>query len=178
MIVEGTFIQGLKLIHLKEFRDLRGGFIKVFNEEFFSDNGLETNIKESYYSISAKNVIRGMHFQIPPSEHTKIVYVNHGSILDVILDIRQESPTFGRFYKIKINTKSPLLVYIPVGCAHGFLTLENKTMVTYLQSSSYNSAYDKGIKFDSFGMSWEIDDPIVSERDLNFPNFNCNNFNF
>ncbi len=178
MIIENTFIHGLKVIHLQEFTDLRGSFIKVFNEDFFARNELETNFRESYYSISAKNVIRGMHFQTPPKEHAKIVYVNQGSILDVILDIRKDSPTFGRHYNIILNTTKPLLVFIPVGCAHGFLSLKDNTMVTYLQSSCYDSTYDKGIKYDSFGMEWEIEKPILSERDLQFPVFAETIFNF
>lgn len=178
MIIEETFIQGLKLIHLKEFKDVRGGFIKVFNEEIFSENGLETNFKESYYSISAKNVIRGMHFQIPPSEHIKIVYLNQGSILDVILDIRKDSPTFGQYYKLNINTNIPILVYIPIGCAHGFLSLEDNTMVTYVQSTCYDNISDKGIKYDSFGLDWKTEKPILSERDLQFPVLSETNFNF
>lgn len=171
MHIENTFINGLKLIHLKEFKDLRGGFIKVFNEDFFKENGLETIFKESYYSISNKNVIRGMHFQTPPSEHTKLVYVNQGGIIDVILDIRKNSPTYGKFMTLNIDAKNPILVYIPVGCAHGFLSLKNNTMVTYLQSSVYNSSCDYGIKYNSFGMEWKANCPIISERDLNFENF-------
>lgn len=171
MRIENTFIEGLKLLYLNEFKDIRGSFIKVLNSDFFEQNCLETNFKESYYSISAKNVIRGMHFQIPPSEHTKIVYVNNGSILDVILDIRKESQTFGKFFKIEINTNLPLLIYIPVGCAHGFLSLEDNTMVTYLQSSCYESISDKGIKFDSFGFNWKTSNPVLSSRDLSFESF-------
>lgn len=178
MKIEETYIQGLKLIYLKEFEDLRGAFIKVFNEKFFAKNGLETKFMESYYSISAKNVIRGMHFQIPPEEHTKMVYLNQGSILDVILDIRKNSATFGKYLKIEINKNNPVLVYIPVGCAHGFLSLQDNTMVTYLQSSCYNSDYDKGVKYDSFGMDWKIDRPILSNRDLQFPVFSETNFIF
>ena len=172
MKIENTFITGLKIIHLNEFKDTRGSFIKIFNEDFFLKNNIETNFKESYYTISAKDVVRGMHFQIHPAEHTKIVYVNNGSILDIILDIRKDSPTFGQYFKIKINTNNPILVYIPIGCAHGFLSLEDNTMVTYLQSSCYDNISDKGIKYDSFGLDWEIKNPIISERDLNFPDFN------
>jgi dTDP-4-dehydrorhamnose 3,5-epimerase len=171
MEIENTFIEGLKLIHIKEFNDLRGSFKKVFNEDFFKKNGLETNFKESYYSISSKNVIRGMHFQSPPAEHTKLVYLNNGSILDVILDIRYDSPTYGQHFKLNINSNNPILVYIPEGCAHGFLSLTDHTMVTYLQSSCYNSANDKGIKYNSFSMEWGIDNPILSTRDLEFPDF-------
>ncbi len=170
MEIENTFIDGLKLIHLKKIKDLRGSFTKVFNEDIFVENGLVTDFKESYYSVSMKNVIRGMHFQIPPHEHTKLVYVNQGSILDVILDIRKKSVTFGQYYKIEISTKDPILIYIPTGCAHGFLSLENNTMVTYLQTSCYNRLSDMGIKYNSFGMDWGNKSPIISERDLSFPN--------
>lgn len=169
MEIEQTFIAGLKLIHLKEFKDIRGSFIKVFNDDFFKKHDLETNFKESYYSISAKNVIRGMHFQTPPAEHTKLVYVNEGSITDVILDIRKDSPTYGEFFSLEINNNTPTLVYIPVGCAHGFLSMEDNTMVTYLQTSVYNPECDKGIKYNSFGMKWDIENPIISDRDNSFP---------
>ncbi|MCK9401172.1 MAG: dTDP-4-dehydrorhamnose 3,5-epimerase family protein [Bacteroidales bacterium] len=178
MYIENTPIPGLKLIHLKEFKDNRGSFIKVFNEDFFAENGLKTNFKESYYSISHKNVIRGMHFQIPPAEHTKLVYVNQGSIIDVVLDIRKSSPTFGQHFFIELNTENPILIYIPVGIAHGFFSLDDHTMVTYLQTSCYNNACDKGIKYNSFGMDWGIVNPIMNERDLSFPDFADTNFNF
>lgn len=178
MEIENTFIPGLKLIHLNEFKDLRGSFIKVFNEEFFTENRLEHNFKESYYSISAKNVIRGMHFQISPFEHMKLVYLNQGKILDVVLDIRKLSPTYRQYFSIKLNTENPILIYIPVGCAHGFLSLEDHTMVTYLQTSCYNNECDKGIKYNSFGMNWGTENPIISERDISFPNFPDTNFIF
>lgn len=169
MFIENTFIPGLKLIRLKEFKDNRGSFIKIFNEKFFAENGLETHFKESYYSISERNVIRGMHFQIPPFEHTKLVYLNQGTIIDVVLDIRRSSPTYGKYFSIELNTENPVLVYIPVGCAHGFRSLKDNTMVTYLQTSGYDSNSDAGIHFDSFTMDWRCKLPIVSTRDLAFP---------
>lgn len=178
MIIEDTFIQGLKIIHLNKFQDIRGDFIKVFNEDFFLNNGLETNFKESYFSISQKNVIRGMHYQVSPAAHIKLVYLNQGSILDVILDIRKNSKTFGQYLSIFINYHKPILVYIPIDCAHGYKSLENQTIVSYLQTSCYNSACDKGIKYNSFNMNWEIDNPIISHRDLTFPDFHNSNFNF
>ena len=169
MEIENTFIPGLKLIHLNKMTDLRGDFLKVFNEDYFVENGLMTNFKESYYSVSKKDVIRGMHFQIPPAEHNKLVYINHGSILDVILDIRKSSPSFGQYFSIKLTCDRPTVVYIPIGCAHGFLSLEDQSMVTYLQSSCYNRESDKGLKYDSFNMEWGINNPILSERDSTFP---------
>lgn len=178
MHIEDTKIAGLKLIHLNEFKDNRGSFIKTFNNDLFLSNNLDVDFKESYYSISAKNVIRGMHFQIPPADHTKLVYVNSGSIIDVILDIRPQSITYGQFIKLEINDKNPVLVYIPKGCAHGFRSLEDNTMVTYMQTTCYNNACDKGIRYDSFGMDWGIKNPIMSGRDLEFPNFSETSFRF
>ena len=178
MKIEETYILGLKLIHLDKFFDKRGSFLKVFSDDFFSLNNLDCNFKESYFSISNKNVIRGMHFQVPPYEHTKLVYLSQGKILDVILDIRKSSQTYGQYYSIELNSMQPILIYIPVGCAHGFLTLEDNSIVTYLQTSCYHSDFDKGIKYNSFKMNWGIDNPLLSERDLKFPNFSDINFEF
>jgi dTDP-4-dehydrorhamnose 3,5-epimerase len=172
MKIKETFITGLKLIHLNEFKDQRGSFIKVFSEGIFLENNLETAFKESYYSISAKNVIRGMHFQVPPAEHIKLLYLNSGRVLDVILDLRKASVTFGQYFSVELTVSNPVLVYIPFGCAHGFLSLENQTMVTYLQTSCYQSEFDKGIHFDSFDFNWPVKNPIISERDKTFSPFN------
>lgn len=178
MRIEETFIPGLKLIYLNEFIDNRGSFVKIFNKDLFVEHGLETDFKESFCSVSAKDVIRGMHFFIPPFEHTKLVYVNNGSMLDVILDIRKQSPTYGQHYKVRVDRENLILVYIPVGCAHGFRSLEDNTMVTYLQSTCYNSEFDKGIKYNSFGMDWGLDNPVISQRDLTFPDFKDAHFDF
>lgn len=171
MLVENTIIEGLKLIHIPKFSDKRGDFIKVFNFDFFKGNGLETNYKENYFSVSGKNVIRGMHFQIPPAAHSKLVYLSQGAILDVVLDIRKKSSTYGQYYIIKIEKKKPIAMYIPVGCAHGFLSLSDNTIINYLQTSPYNPECDKGVKYDSFGLDWEVKNPIISQRDQTFPEF-------
>jgi dTDP-4-dehydrorhamnose 3,5-epimerase len=172
MKIENTFIEGLKVIRLDRFTDLRGSFLKVFNADFFAENNLDIYFRESYFSVSCKNVIRGMHFQVPPFEHAKLVFLNQGAITDAILDIRKNSPTFGRFFIIEISEDNPAAVYIPVGCAHGFLSKTDHTMVTYLQTTVYNPDTDKGIKYNSFGFDWGVLNPIVSERDINFPEFN------
>lgn len=172
MRIEETFISGLKLIHLNEFKDHRGSFIKVFNEELFKGKGLETNFKESYFTTSAKNVIRGMHFQIPPADHTKLVYLNSGNILDVVIDLRNRSETYGRFFSIELTVSNPVLIYIPVGCAHGFLSLDDNSMVTYMQSSCYSASHDFGIHYGSFGFNWPASDVVVSGRDTCFPPLN------
>ncbi|MCT4647349.1 MAG: dTDP-4-dehydrorhamnose 3,5-epimerase family protein [Carboxylicivirga sp.] len=171
MKVEETFISGLKVIELNEFKDDRGSFVKVFNKDFFAENDLVTDFSESYFSISAKNVIRGMHFQVPPSDHVKIVYVNAGSILDVVLDIRKSSSTYGKFFTLEMDALDRKLLYIPKGCAHGFKSCENNSMVTYLQNTVYDPVSDRGINFNSFGMNWGVNVPIISERDNQFVDF-------
>ncbi len=171
-IVE-TPIQGLRILEILSYNDSRGSFTKVFNSDAFLEAGLATNFVESYYSVSARNVIRGMHFQIPPGGHTKLVHVNSGKITDVVLDIRRGSKTFGEYFKIEISSQDNLLIYIPEGCAHGFLSMRDDTMVTYMQTSVYSSELDQGIKYDSFGFNWGIDQPIVSERDLEFQKFSA-----
>ena len=175
MRIENTSLNGLKIIYLDKFEDIRGEFIKVFNETFLHENNLVTSFKESYFTMSNKNVIRGMHFQIPPDDHTKIVYINNGSIIDVVLDIRANSESFGKYFSIKLTAENPMALYIPVGFAHGFLSLEDNTILTYLQDSVYNKGSDTGIKWNSFGFDWETSKPIISERDLAFENLS--NFN-
>lgn len=165
MNIEDTFINGLKIIHLEKFMDERGSFLKVFNFETYRELGLETEYLESYFSISAKNVIRGMHFQVPPYEHTKLVFCNYGNVLDVILDLRRNSATFKKYFSIHLDTERPKLLYIPKGCAHGFLSLTDCSIVTYFQTSVHKALYDRGVKYNSFGMDWGIKDPIVSKRD-------------
>lgn len=167
-----TSINGLIIIKPKIFEDERGIFIKTFTDSFFKENNLNISIKESYYSISQKNVIRGMHFQTPPYEHTKIVYVPNGEILDVVLDIRESSPTYGKFFSSILSNKNGYVLVIPKGLAHGFKSLKDNTNVTYMQTSVYSPSHDKGIHYNSFGFDWECKNPKVSSRDLIFENFN------
>jgi dTDP-4-dehydrorhamnose 3,5-epimerase len=164
-------LKGAYLIEPNTAEDHRGSFIKIYNESFFQANGLDIAIKESYYSISKKNVIRGMHFQTPPHDHLKIVYVPQGGIIDVILDIRKNSPTYGKFFTIELSDKNGKAAVIPTGMAHGFRVLEENTNVTYLQTSCYAAEYDTGIHYNSFGFDWEISNPILSRRDEAFSDF-------
>ena len=119
-----------------------------------------------------------MHFQLPPYEHTKLVYLNQGKIIDVVLDIRKASKTYGQHFSIQMNTDNPLMICIPVGCAHGFLSLEDISIVSYMQTSVYNKDCDTGILWNSFGMDWKIENPIVSDRDNSFIKFEVFNTPF
>ncbi|TSA26627.1 dTDP-4-keto-6-deoxy-D-glucose epimerase [bacterium] len=171
MQIISTLISGLFLFKLNTFFDKRGSFVKVYNDEYFQKHGLNFHIRENYYTVSAKYVIRGMHFQIPPHDHEKLVCVTKGKIIDVILDIRKKSKTYGKYLSYELSDINELCVFIPKGCAHGFRSLEDDTYVTYMQSTCYYLESDKGIRYNSFGFDWECENPIISKRDLNFPIF-------
>ena len=166
-----TNFEGLFIIQHKAFTDERGLFVKTYNQGIFDDLGIDLGIKERYYSISQKNVIRGMHFQTPPEDHIKLVTVISGAILDVVLDIRTSSPTYGKYFTIKIGNNEGKTIYIPKGFAHGFAAMEDQTIVEYNQTTGFAPNNDAGIKYDSFGFDWEITNPIVSGRDMNFESF-------
>lgn len=164
-----TSFEGLYVLQTINFTDNRGGFQKLFNEEFFKANGLECGFKEIYYSVNKKDVIRGMHFQTPPFDHVKMVHVSKGRILDVVVDIRKQSETYGQCFSIELDDQKGQYLYIPKGFAHGFKTIEEGSIVNYAQTSCYNKEHDCGIAQDSIDFDWGLDDPIVSDRDLTFP---------
>lgn len=173
-----TSLNDLVIITPNAFSDNRGEFIKQFNFESFANASLDFNVKESFYSVSKKGVLRGMHFQIPPHNHKKLVYVTSGQILDVVLDMRLESSTFSKYFSVILDSNNHKVLYIPSGFAHGFLALSDNTKVCYMQTSGYNAQCDSGIRFDSFEFSWEekgreynINEFIISNRDKNFESF-------
>ena len=169
MKIRKTNISGLFVIDLFHAEDNRGGFVKTFHKESFEKMGLNTDFQESFYSINNKGVIRGMHFQTPPHDHDKLVYCTNGRLIDVILDIRKDSPTYGKFASIELSGDNYRAIYIPKGMAHGFESLEDHTMMTYLTSTMHQPSNDQGIRFDSFGKNWDSENPIINERDLNWP---------
>jgi dTDP-4-dehydrorhamnose 3,5-epimerase/CDP-3, 6-dideoxy-D-glycero-D-glycero-4-hexulose-5-epimerase len=164
-----TQFDGLYILESAMFKDNRGSFKKIYNAEDFKLLELNIDFKESYYSINKKDVIRGMHFQTPPYDHSKIVYCISGSITDICLDIRKKSPTYGKWFSIELTGTDSKYIYIPKGFAHGFSSHEDNTIVHYFQTSCYAKDYDCGIRFDSFGLEWNIQNPIVSGRDLSHP---------
>lgn len=168
MKIYDTECPGVKIIESFSASDIRGGFTKIFNDEVYREAGLDVNIKETYYSTSCKNVIRGMHFQIPPYEHAKIVHVIKGAVEDVILDLRIGSPTYNKVFCFNLSSINHRALYIPVGMAHGFKCLEDQTLMLYQVTSIYNKASDKGIRFNSIGFNWNTDECIVSDRDNTF----------
>lgn len=168
MKIKAIPLAGAYEIDMAFAQDARGIFIKTFNCVQLKDAGIEFNLQESYYSTSHQNVIRGMHFQLPPHQHSKIVFCPCGSIIDVILDLRIQSSTYGMFHTIEMNEHNHKAVYIPEGFAHGFKALTDDAMTYYLVSSVYDKEHDTGILYNSFGYDWEIPKPIISLRDLSF----------
>lgn len=168
MKIIDTPFDGLFVLETVNFQDNRGNFQKLFNYDFFKEKKLDTDFKEFYYSVSQKDVIRGMHFQLPPFEHTKLVYVSKGSVKDVVIDLRKESITYKRCFSIDLDSELAQYLYIPKGFAHGFLSLENDSIVNYAQTSCYSKEHDCGIAYDSIGFDWNVVSPIVSGRDLMF----------
>jgi len=157
-----------KLMDIFHNGDVRGSFTKIFNAEQFEKLGFQTEYKEIYYSTSQKDVIRGMHFQVPPYDHEKLVHVISGSIIDVLVDLRKESPDFGKCMEFSLSAEKKQALYIPKGFAHGFRSLEDNTMMLYIVSTGYNAQCDKGIAYDSIGYDWGVDNPILSDRDKTF----------
>ena len=162
-----TGIKNVFVINNFHAKDERGIFVKTYHADKLTEIGFHDNFKESYYSVSYKNVIRGMHFQAPPYDHEKLVYVTSGNILDVVLDLRRNSPTFAKSVAVPL-TEFGASVFIPKGCAHGFLTLSDTATVVYMVSSVYNSTSDSGVLWNSFDFDWPIEKPILSERDKSF----------
>lgn len=168
MNIEETELEGVYIIDNFVAQDERGTFVKTFNKNDFKTRKLNFDIRESYFSISQQNVIRGMHFQLPLSDHEKLVYVPCGSILDVVVDLRKGSNTYKKFISIELSAENKKSIFIPKGLAHGFKSLEDNTVTAYNVATEYNSKADHGIKFDSFGFYWQTNDAIVSSRDNEF----------
>lgn len=150
-------------------RDERGTFVKTFHGERFAELGLPVTWSEEYYSTSHKGVIRGMHFQTPPHDHEKLVYCMKGRVLDVVVDLRRASLTFGRHMAIELDAARGHGLLIPKGMAHGFLALTDEVLMAYKVTTAYAPLHDAGILWNSFGMRWGIDRPIISARDNSHP---------
>ena len=150
------------------FEDARGRFVKVFHTQEFAVHGLETNFAEEYYSVSNKNVIRGLHFQMPPMDHVKVVYCVLGVVFDVVVDLRVGSPTYGQSAVFELSAAKANSIYIPKGMAHGFCSLCDNSVLVYKVSTVYAPAKDAGILWNSVGVVWPTTKEILSARDKTF----------
>ncbi len=162
-----TGIPGCYIIKPRIFSDERGTFIKVFHSELFEKLGLRSDFREEYYSVSSKGVIRGLHFQTPPSQHVKCISCLNGSIFDAIVDLRKNSPSFGRNFTIELKSSEPAILYIAEGIAHGFMALEDNTVFLNKTTTVFDPENDTGIHYNSCGIDWPGIPGIVSEKDQN-----------
>jgi dTDP-4-dehydrorhamnose 3,5-epimerase len=151
--------------------DPRGVFVKTFHAPTFKKFGLKTSFKEQYYSISCKNVIRGLHYQRPPYDHDKLVYCIYGEVFDIALDLRIGSPFYGEHISINLNAKKRNMIYIPSGFAHGFCSLIHNSILIYNTTREYNPSKDTGIRWNTAGIEWPIKNPYISDRDLQLQDF-------
>jgi dTDP-4-dehydrorhamnose 3,5-epimerase len=157
------------LIEPKQIRDDRGDFVKTYHEAAFERLGVKEVWREEFFSVSKKGVLRGMHFQAPPASCAKIVFCASGRALDVILDLRRSSPTFGTAAGTALDDRNRHLLYLPAGFAHGFLALADETIMIYKTSALHAPECDLGIRWDSIPFDWGIAAPILSPRDAGHP---------
>ena len=149
-----------KIINTQQFADNRCLFVKHFNAKNFNDSfGFEFVIRECFYSISKKDVIRGMHFQINESACNKIVFLTSGSAIDVCVNINKQSKDYGQVFSFHINANGSA-IFVPKHFAHGFLALEDNTSMVYLQDMEYCQANDCGVLYNSIDFNWNIENPI------------------
>jgi dTDP-4-dehydrorhamnose 3,5-epimerase len=143
--------------------------VKIFVEEVFAARGLATRFAEEFYTVSLCGVLRGLHLQLPPHDHDKIVYCTSGSVLDVVLDLRVGSPTFRRWEAVELTGETGTGLYIPRGVAHGFYALTDQAVMAYLVTTHHAPSHDAGVRWDSFGMPWPDGKPTLSARDAALP---------
>jgi len=178
MKVHQTGIQNLLIIEPKVFSDERGYFFEAFNKKLFHEHELHYDFVQDNQSKSAYGVIRGLHFQTSPFAQTKLVRVLEGAIIDVAIDIRTNSETFGKHYKILLSAENHKQFLIPKGFAHGFSVITANAVVMYKCDEFYNKEAERGFRFDDpyWKIDWEIDqqDAIISEKDLIHPAFSVN----
>ena len=152
----------------KAFADERGFFLESYKESEFKTNGIDVEFKQDNHSKSAKNVLRGLHYQLEPHGQGKLVRVVTGKIFDVAVDIREGSPTFGKWVSAELSGDNRQMLWIPSGFAHGFLTLEDNTNVLYKATNEYNKESEGGIIWNDpdIAIKWPVNEPVLSEKDL------------
>lgn len=174
MTVDRFEIDGLLLIKPAVFSDERGLFYETYSSNRYSDYGIPSSFAQDNESISKKNVLRGLHFQSPPYDQGKLVRVIKGAAIDVAVDIRKQSPTYGKFIMVELTEENKHQFWIPSGFAHGFLSLTDETIFSYKCTNLYNKQSESGLLWNDkdINIKWNIDNPIVSEKDMQFAPFN------
>ena len=167
-------LQDVKLIETPRFGDSRGFFSETYNLRAFARAGIDATFVQDNHSLSAaRGTLRGLHFQTPPLAQDKLVRVTRGRILDVVVDVRNGSPTFGKHASVILSAQNGLQIFVPVGFAHGLVTLEDDTEVVYKVSNFYSAEHDRGLLWNdpALGIDWNLGDniPALSEKDRHHP---------
>ncbi|WP_262296307.1 dTDP-4-dehydrorhamnose 3,5-epimerase [Microvirga sesbaniae] len=175
--VEPTALPDVKIIRTKVFADPRGYFVETYNRKAFAAAGILDEFVQDNFSLSTgSGTIRGLHFQSAPFAQAKLVRAARGRILDVVVDLRHSSPTFGRHVAVELSAENRLQLLVPVGFAHGFCTLEPNTEVSYKVTAHYSSAHDHGLAWNdpSLGIEWPVEPSraVLSDKDKNHPRLN------
>lgn len=174
MLFSETPLRGAHVIELEKRGDERGFFARLFCQEEFASHGLATRIVQANNSASAhRGTLRGFHYQLAPKAEAKLVRCIRGALHDVIIDLRRDSPTFGRHFGAELTSENRRMLYVPKGFAHAFLTLEDATEVIYLVDEFYSPDRERGIRWNDpkFGIQWPIEPVVISEKDRSYPNF-------
>jgi len=168
-----TKIPDLLIVKPAVFEDNRGYFFESYNKEKFLSQGIDQNFVQDNESKSMKGVLRGLHFQAPPFAQGKLVRVMKGSVLDVAVDIRKNSPTYGQWASIELTESNKMMYWVPPGFAHGFVTLQDDTVFFYKCTNVYNKASEGSIRWDDpdLNINWNTENPILSEKDQHSPFF-------
>jgi len=166
-------LEGVLLIEPAVFHDERGYFFESFNANTYKQSGLPHDFVQDNHSLSKKGVLRGLHFQLPPYEQGKLVRVVRGAAWDVVVDIRKASSTYGKYIGVELNESSQTMLWIPPGFAHGFLAKSNDTVFLYKCTKPYHKSSERGILWNdpTLAIDWGIDNPLVSEKDLELGTF-------
>jgi dTDP-4-dehydrorhamnose 3,5-epimerase len=166
-------LKGAFVIRPKEFHDERGAFYKSYDRAMLSSRGVEMAVSEEFFSVSKKGVVRGLHYQAEPYPQAKIVSVLRGAAFDVIVDLRKSSPTFGKWASVELSADNLTALYVPRGFAHGFLSLENGTLMLYRVDNDYSPRAERGIIFDdkTLAIKWPRMEYVLSQKDRSWPSF-------
>lgn len=177
-----TNFKGILIIEPKVFTDERGCFFESFNRRKLSDTGIKADFVQDNVSRSKKGVLRGLHYQLDPLAQTKLLTVLSGRILDVAVDLRTGSPTFGKHLSVELNSDDKRMVLIPKGFAHGFVALEDNTLVMYKCDNYYSPVHERGIRYNdpALNINWILPekDLVITKRDMGFPLMSDAEMNF
>ncbi len=172
-----TKLPGVFEVRIEANSDERGFFARTWCQQEFEGRGLDGKLVQCSLSFSRrKGTLRGMHYQIAPHEETKLIRCTRGAIYDVVLDLRRQSPTFKDWVAVELASEKRNMVYVPRGCAHGFLTLEDESEVSYQMSELQHTESARGVRWDDpgFQVTWPGNVEVISERDRTYPDFKIN----